>query len=102
MSALLQWVVVAVMVGWSLHMAFRRLLPKASRALQTHLAEFCTAHHWPRLAHLLHATAPVVPGCSSGCSGCDTSLSQAPCSKTPVVAEQAVQWRSPPSSGACH
>jgi len=96
-SAVLQWVVVAVMVGWSLHVAFRRLLPKASRALQMHLAGFCVAHHWSRLAHLLNATAPVVPGCSSGCSGCDTS-----CSKAPVAIEQPVHWRSPPSSGACH
>lgn len=102
MSAVLQWLVVAVMVGWSLHMAFRRLLPAASRALQAQLGEVCMAHGWPRLAHLLHATAPVVPGCGSGCSGCDTSLGQTPCSKTPAAAEQAVQWRSPPSSGACH
>lgn len=97
MNALLQWVVVAGMVVWSLHVAFRRLLPRQSRTLQTRLGELCLAHGWQRLAHLLHATAPAVPGCDSGCSGCDTA-----CTKAPVPAEQTVKWRSPPSSGACH
>lgn len=97
MSIMLQWVVVAMMVGWSLHVAFRRLLPRQSRALQTRLGELCMRHGWLRLAHLLHATVPPVPGCAQACPGCDTV-----CSTPAAPAEQPVKWRTPPSSGACH
>lgn len=97
MNAVLQWVVVALVVGWSLLLAFRRLLPGVSRRLQTRLGEICLSHGWTRLARLLHATVPAVPGCEAACPGCDTV-----CSKAPAPAEQPVKWRSPPSSGACH
>lgn len=97
MNALLQWLVVAVMVGWSLHVALRRLLPGLSRSLQSRLAVLLQAAGATQLAIRLQETAAPVASCDNGCSGCDTG-----CSKMAVPAEQPVQWRSPPSSGACH
>lgn len=97
MSALLQWLIVGLIVGWSLQVALRRLLPGASRQLQSRLARALALAGAPRLAARLQAVAPVAAACDSGCSGCDTG-----CSKVVTSAVQPVQWRSPPSSGACH
>ena len=97
MNAFLQWLVVVVIVGWSLHAALRRLLPGMTRTLQLRLAALLEASGASRLAHWLLAKAPSVPACDSACSGCDT-----PCSKMKVAEEEPVKWRSPPSSGACH
>lgn len=96
MNAMLQWLVVALIVGWSLQVALRRLLPGVSRTLQSRLAAALRAIGAPALAARVQA-APAVSSCSSGCSGCDTG-----CSKTTAPAEQPARWRSPPSSGACH
>ncbi len=97
MSALLQWLIVAVIVGWSLQLTLRRLLPGVSRQVQSRLARLLAAAGAGRLAVRLQVSAPVTPACDSGCSGCDTA-----CGKAAPVPEQPVAWRAPPSSGACH
>lgn len=97
MNALLQWLVVALIVGWSLHVALRRLLPGVSRTLQAHLAVLLQAAGATQLASRLQQVAAPAASCDNGCSGCDTG-----CSKVAAPTEQPVQWRSPPSSGACH
>lgn len=96
MSTLLQWLVVGLIVGWSLQLSLRRLLPSVSRQLQAGLARRLEAAGAGRLAARLQA-APVAAACDSGCSGCDTA-----CGKTAPVTEKPVAWRAPPSSGACH
>lgn len=100
MSALLQWLIVGLIVGWSLQVALRRLLPGVSRQLQSRLARLLTAAGAQRLAARL-PVAPVAAACDSGCSGCDTGCSKVAV-PVPAAAAQPVQWRSPPSSGACH
>jgi len=97
MNAFLQWMVVAMIVGWSLHAALRRLMPGTTRSLYVHLATLLKVMGASRLAHWLLTKAPAVPACDSACSGCDT-----PCSKMKLAEEEPVKWRSPPSSGACH
>ena len=97
MSAVLQWLVVGLIVGWSLQVALRRLLPGASARLLARLSTLLAAAGASRLAQRLQAATPAAPACDSGCSGCDTG-----CSKVALPATRPVQWRSPPSSGACH
>jgi len=95
-SALLQLVVVAGLLGWSLCFMLRRWLPAPARALQQRLAELCVAHGWAGLGQWLRPAAAVSTGCGSGCNNCSTG-----CAASAVApAEQAVQWRQPP--GACH
>lgn len=100
MSALLQWLIVGLIVGWSLQVALRRLLPGVSRQLQSRLARLLAMTGAARLAARLQVVAPAAAACDSGCSGCDTGCSKVAVPVTPVA--QPVQWRSPPSSGACH
>lgn len=97
MNAVLQWLVVALMVGWSLHVALRRLLPGVSHTVQRRLAALLGAAGATTLAARLQQEPLSSASCDNGCSGCDTG-----CSKPAAASPQPVQWRSPPSSGACH
>ncbi|MGH8491846.1 MAG: DUF6587 family protein [Moraxellaceae bacterium] len=94
MSNLIQWLVVVLLMAWSLSFTLRRFLPAV---LQQALATAAEARGWSRLAVRLQPVAKA--GCDSGCSSCSPSCSS---QATPAVAAQVVQWRAPPSSGSCH
>lgn len=91
MSMLVQWLVVAILVAWSLGFMLRRYVPAIW--LQSFSA-FLQTHGFRRLAA---ATAPVAKaGCDNGCSSCAPSCSShAQAAATP----EPVKWKSP---GACH
>lgn len=99
MNAALQWLVVGILLLWSLNVALRRW----TGPLQQRLAQALAARGWTRIAGWL---APVLStaACDSGCSDCRGACGSE--SSTPAATPQPVQWRSPSSSSSsshgCH
>lgn len=95
MNALLQGLVVAVIVAWSLSVMLGRFFPGASAALRQRLAAWAGAHGHARLAARLAAAPAAGEGCDGGCGSCRTgcatgtpSLPSAPADKSSPV-----RWR---------
>lgn len=97
MNALIQWLVVATLVLWSLGFVLRRYVP--ATLLQGLAARF-TASGWGRLAAVVTPAAKA--GCDSGCSSCSPACASHGEGEAAVVLAQPVKWQSPPSSGVCH
>jgi hypothetical protein len=96
-SDILQFAVIAVVLGWSVFFMLRRTLPQQIAALQQRLATVATAHGRPRLAQWLAPVTSTATGCGSGCSNCNS------CGSNPATTEQPVQWKTAPSkSSGCH
>lgn len=94
---LIQWLIVAVLVAWSLGFVLRRFVPAA---LLEGLSARFTDHGWTRLAGLVMPAAKA--GCGSGCSSCSPACASHGEGEAAAVLAQPVKWQSPPSSGACH
>lgn len=91
MSMLVQWLVVAALMAWSLGFVLRRYVPAIW--LQS-LSAWLQQRGLKRLSTL---TAPAAKaGCDNGCSSCAPSCASH--AAAPAVPEP-VKWR---SSGACH
>lgn len=98
MSVLIQWLIVAVLVAWSLGFVLRRFVPAA--LLQGLAARFA-ARGWQKLAGLITPAAKA--GCGNGCSSCGPACASHGENESELaVVAQPVKWQSPPSSGACH
>lgn len=97
MSMLMQWLVVAALMLWSLGFVLRRFV---SATLLQDIASRFTARGWATLAGLVTPAAKA--GCGSGCSSCSPTCASRGESEAAVVLAQPVKWQSPPSSGACH
>ncbi|MDQ8036972.1 MAG: hypothetical protein REI12_06085 [Pedobacter sp.] len=88
---LVQWLVVAALMAWSLGFVLRRYVPAIW--LQSFSASL-QARGFGRLAAMVAPAAKA--GCDNGCSSCAPSCSSH--AEAPAVPEP-VKWR---SSGACH
>lgn len=85
MNAFLQWLVIALLLGWSLFTVLRRVFATPLRHAQERLAAQAGAHGWPRLARWLQPAASA-GGCGSGCSTCgDCASAPATPAEQPVT-----------------
>jgi hypothetical protein len=98
-NATLQLVIVAGALLWSLGFMLRRQFPATMRGLQQHLSAACRQRGWRGLGEWLSPAEKVAAGCDNGCSSCSPACAA---DKAAPTAERPVQWRQPPSSGACH
>ncbi len=97
LSELLQFAVIATLLGWSVFFMLRRSFPAAIQRLQGALANRAHAQGWLKLAAWLTPVISTAGGCGSGCSSCSS------CASNPAAAEQPVQWKTAPSkSSGCH
>lgn len=83
-NELAQFLIVLLIVGWSLVVTLRRFVPTA---MQQRLANWLQVKGWFKLGGVI-APAASSGGCGGGCTSCQTGC-------TPVAAEneQVVQWR---------
>jgi len=98
-NATVQLVIVAGALLWSFWFMLRRQFPATIRRLQQHLADASHARGWRRLGQWLQPVEKMAAGCDNGCSSCSPACAV---DKTRIAVERPVQWRQPPSSGACH
>lgn len=75
MSALLQYLVLAGLLLWSVLFVLRRLMPVPLRWIQSRLAGSATRRGWHRLASWLQP-GTIQSGCDSGCSSCGTGCGE--------------------------
>ncbi len=92
LSALIQYVLVGALLGWSLWRFLRTLMPTLMRNLQNRLAQAVARAGWLRLGSWLQS-GEAGAGCGSGCNTCGTCAT--PASATPADTEAPVQWRDP-------
>lgn len=92
MSTLIQWLVVALLMTWSLVFMLRRFVPAA---LLTALSRRAGALGWAGLAARLQPVAKA--GCDNGCSSCGPSCDSHADAPPALPAVQPVQWRPPAS-----
>ena len=69
MSESLQWVIVGLVVIWSLWRVLNKVLPGTMSSLQRKLAAQLRAAGWAKTANSL-SPAVESAGCGSGCGGC--------------------------------
>lgn len=98
-SNLVQGLIMAGLLGWSMFFMLRRVMPKLVSNQQRQLANVVNARGWTKLAQWLEPTIKTSGGCGSGCNTCGS------CPSNPnkeVI--QTVQWKNPtPSkSSGCH
>ncbi|GEM_PF-600717 len=95
----LQGLIMAGLLGWSVFFMLRRIMPKFVSNQQRQLASAFNAQGWTKLAQWLEPTISTGGGCGSGCNTCGS------CASNPNKEDvQTVQWKSPaPSkSSGCH
>lgn len=97
MNELLQWLVVGLLLAWSLGSMLARFFPAPAARLRAALARRAEAAGHARLAARLRAV-PAAGGCDSGCASCKTGCGAplAPASRpvaAPRDAAAPVQWR---------
>lgn len=94
MNAILQDLVVALIVAWSVGVMLARFFPGASAALRQRLAASAAAHGHARLAVRL-ASAPASEGCDGGCGTCRTGCASGTPSlpSAPTDSAAPVRWR---------
>lgn len=96
---ILQVLIMAGLLGWSLFFMLRRIAPNFVRNRQYQLAASFNSHGWTKLAQWLAPAISSGGGCGSGCNTCGS------CPSNPnKAAEQPVQWKrtTPPKSSGCH
>lgn len=96
---LLQGLIMAALLGWSVFFMLRRIAPKFIANQQRQLANAFNVQGWPRLAQWLEPAISTGGGCGSGCNTCGS------CAANPnKETAQPVQWKNPtPSkSSGCH
>ncbi|MBC7752286.1 MAG: hypothetical protein H7Z73_11350 [Candidatus Saccharibacteria bacterium] len=96
---IVQGLVIAGLLGWSIFFMLRRMMPKWISNQQRQLAHTLNSKGWNKLAKWLEPSISTGGGCGSGCNSCGS------CPSNPnKPAEQPVQWKSPqPSkSSGCH
>lgn len=98
-SNLLQVLVMAGLLSWSVFFMLRRIAPDLVRKQQYQLATACNTRGWNKLALWLEPAIATGGGCGSGCNTCGSCPSN-PNKET----AQPVQWKTPaPSkSSGCH
>ncbi len=74
-SVLLQYLVLAGLLAWSVFFVLRRLMPVPLRHMQGRLAAAAAGSGWHRLASWLQP-GTVQKGCDSGCSSCGTGCGE--------------------------
>ncbi|GAA0714933.1 DUF6587 family protein [Dokdonella soli] len=91
---LVQTLVIALTVGWSVLFAARRLLPVASRRVQARIVDLFDRPSLPawlrRLAHGLQPQSTSGGSCGDGCSSCGGCAAAA---AKPVVDRQPLMFR---------
>lgn len=96
---IIQVLVMAGLLGWSLFFMLKRIAPNLVRNQQAQLANAFNTRGWKKLAQWLEPTISSGGGCGSGCNTCSS------CASNPnKAAEQPVQWKSPTPSknSGCH
>lgn len=94
----IQVLVMAGLLGWSLFFMLRRIAPKLVSNQQYQLANAFNTRGWTKIAQWLEP-AISTSGCGSGCNTCGS------CPSNPNKnAEQPVQWKNPTQSknSGCH
>lgn len=96
MNATLQWLVVGVLLGWSVWAMLARLAPGVALALREQLARAAAARGRDGLAARLREI-PAAAGCDSGCASCKTGCAAPAPAPAPVPvrpdSSRPVQWR---------
>ena len=95
----LQLLIMAGLLSWSLFFMLKRIAPNLMRNQQYQLAAGFNARGWKKLAQWLQPAIVTSGGCGSGCNTCGS------CPSNPnKESVQAVQWKNPtPSkSSGCH
>lgn len=98
MEHVIQNLLLAALLLWSVWFSLRRLLPTLTRTMQSRLSAWAQQQGWSRLAVWLQPAA-VSAGCGSGCNRCNTGCQTAkPLVSNPVEndAPQVVVWRKSP------
>lgn len=96
-SDLLQFIVIAALLSWSVFFMLRRSFPAVVQKQQLRLTGYARSHGWLKLANWLTPNAQSAGGCGSGCSNCSS------CGSNPAATEQPVQWKTQPSKhSGCH
>ena len=81
-----EYLIIAVLVGWSAIVVFKKVFPQTANAMFMSLSNVCQRFGWRRLA--LRLKPKMVVGCGGGC-GCATDEKDN--KKTEEI--QAVKWR---------
>lgn len=104
---IVQILIMAGLLGWSLFFMLRRMAPNFVHNRQTQLASMFHTWGWEKLALWLEPTLNTGGGCGSGCNTCGTCPSNP--NKAPIKESvQTVQWKqppptaTPPKSSGCH
>jgi hypothetical protein len=95
MEHMIQNLLLAALLLWSVWFSLRRMLPTWMRMMQSGLSAWAEQQGWPRLAAWLQPAA-VSAGCGSGCNSCSTGCQTAkPLVSNPVEDDspQVVVWR---------
>lgn len=88
LNVLAQYVLVGVLLCWSLWRFLCSLMPTLMRNAQNRLAQAVAKAGWPSLASKLQSGVAGA-GCGSGCNTCGS------CANTVADKEAPVQWRGP-------
>lgn len=76
MNAVIQWLIMGALVGWSTWSILRRYAPKPVQRFKESLARKADQHGWKSVATSLRKVTVAGSDCSSGCAsckGCDTA-----------------------------
>lgn len=98
-GALIQTVIIAGLLGWSVLFMLKRFAPNLVRNRQNQFANLLSAKGWKTLAKWLEPTISSSGGCSSGCDTCGS------CASNPhKTAEQPLHWKhsTPRNDSSCH
>jgi hypothetical protein len=98
----IQVLIMAGLLGWSLFFILKRLAPNLVRTQQTHLANSFYSHGWQKIAQWLEPAVSSGGGCGSGCNTCGTCPSNP--NKAAEEITEPVKWKNPtpPKSSGCH
>lgn len=92
MNAALQWLVVGLLLAWSLGAMLARFFPAPAARLRAAGALAAERHGLPRLAARLRAL-PASGGCDSGCGSCKTGCGTPALPAARETAAAPVRWR---------